>query len=107
ENGVVRAFKKDNDGETVITKLDKETLIEIAEVGKGVYIDGTVTATALEALKKELSGIDKVAFESQQYASFESQFQWFLGLGLFFLLLDVLYLEKKTGWLKKLNLFNE
>lgn len=107
ENGVVRAFKKDSNGETVITKLDKETLKEIAQVGNGVYIDGTITAAALEALKKELSGIDKVAFESQQYASFESQFQWFLGLGLLFLLLDIFYLEKKTGWLKKLNLFNE
>jgi Ca-activated chloride channel family protein len=41
---VVRAFKKD--GETVITKLDKETLIEIAEVGKGVYIDGTINCNS-------------------------------------------------------------
>jgi len=107
ENGIVRAFKKDNDGQTVITKLDKETLVEIAKIGNGIYIDGAITANALEALKKELSGIDKVAFESQQYASFESQFQWFLGLGLLFLILDMVYLEKKTGWLKKLNLFNE
>jgi Ca-activated chloride channel family protein len=58
-------------------------------------------------LKNELAGIDKVAFESQQYADFESQFQWFLGFGLFFLFLEILYLEKKTNWLKKLNLFNE
>jgi Ca-activated chloride channel family protein len=42
-------FKKDQNGETVITKLDKETLIKIAEVGKGVYIDGTTTATALSS----------------------------------------------------------
>ncbi|GAK98734.1 BatB protein [Nonlabens ulvanivorans] len=73
----------------------------------GVYIDGTVTASVIEKLKEELSGIDKVEFESQQYADFESQFQWFLGFGLFFLFLDIFYLEKKTAWLKKLNLFNE
>lgn len=107
ENGIVKSFKKDSNGETVITKLNKETLKEIADVANGIYIDGTITAVALENLQKELSGVDKVAFESQQYASFESQFQWFLGLGLFFLVLDLFYLEKKTGWLKKLNLFNE
>jgi Ca-activated chloride channel family protein len=106
-NGIVREFKKDRDGKTVITKLNAETLKEISEAGNGVYIDGTVTATVIEQLKEELAGIDKVAFESQQYADFESQFQWFLGFGLFFLFLDVFYLEKKTVWLKKLNLFNE
>ncbi|KEZ92375.1 VWA domain-containing protein [Nonlabens ulvanivorans] len=106
-NGIVREFKKDRDGNTVITRLNSETLEEIASVGNGVYIDGTVTASVIEKLKEELSGIDKVEFESQQYADFESQFQWFLGFGLFFLFLDIFYLEKKTAWLKKLNLFNE
>ena len=106
-NGVVREFKKDRDGKTVVTKLNAETLKEIASAGNGAYIDGTVTATVIEELKEQLSGIDKVAFDSQQYSDFESQFQWFLGFGLFFLFLDIFYLEKKTGWLKKLNLFNE
>lgn len=106
-NGIVREFKKDNEGKTVITKLNSETLEEIASTGNGIYIDGTITASVIDQLKEELAGIDKVEFESQQYADFESQFQWFLGFGLFFLFLDLFYLEKKTAWLKKLNLFNE
>jgi Ca-activated chloride channel family protein len=107
QNGIVKEFKKDQEGKTVITKLNAATLQDIADAGGGVYIDGTVTATVIDQLKEELSGIDKVAFDSQQYADFESQFQWFLGFGLFFLFLDIFYLEKRTGWLKKLNLFNE
>jgi len=107
KNGIVKEFKKDQEGKTVITKLVQENLTEIAEAGNGIYIDGTITANVIEELKAELSGIDKVEFESQQYADFESQFQWFLAFALFFLVLDVFYLEKKTGWLKKLNLFNE
>jgi Ca-activated chloride channel family protein len=87
--------------------LNLETLKEIADAGNGVYIDGTITADAVEALQEELSGIDKVAFESQQYADFVSQFQWFLGIGLFFLILELFYSNRKTGWIKKLNLFNE
>lgn len=106
-NGIVKEFKKDRDGNTVITKLNAETLEKIADAGNGSYIDGTITATVIEKLKDELAGIDKVEFESQQYADFQSQFQWFLGLGLLFLFLDIFYLEKKTSWLKKLNLFNE
>ena len=106
-NGITQSFKKDNDGNTVITKLNTETLKEIADAGNGVYINGTITADAVEALQEELSGIDKVAFESQQYADFVSQFQWFLGLAILFLLADIFMLERKTEWLKKLNLFNE
>jgi Ca-activated chloride channel family protein len=106
-NGVTQSFKKDNEGNTVITKLDSKTLKEIADAGNGIYINGTITADAVEALQEELSGIDKVAFESQQYADFVSQFQWFLGIGLFFLILELFYSNRKTGWIKKLNLFNE
>jgi len=40
-------------------------------------------------------------------ADFKSQFQWFLGFGFFLLLLDIFLLEKKTKWVKKMNLFNE
>lgn len=106
-NGVVKEFKKDKDGKTVITKLNPTTLQEIAAAGNGTYIDGTVTTTVLDQLKKELAGADKALIESQQYADFESQFQWFLAFGLFFICLDMFYLEKQTSWLKKLNLFNE
>lgn len=107
KNGIVKEFKKDRDGKTVITKLNSQTLEEIASAGNGSYIDGTITATVIEELKEELAGADKALIESQQFADFESQFQWFLACGLFFLFLDLFYLEKQTSWLKKLNLFNE
>lgn len=106
-NGIVREFKKDNQGKTVITKLNAQTLKQIAQTGNGLYIDGSVTNKVIEQLQTELAGIDKTEFESQQYADFESQFQWFLAFGLLFLFIDIFYLERKTQWLKKLNLFNE
>jgi len=54
-----------------------------------------------------LSAMDKKEFEAKEFAEYKDQFQWFLGIGLFFLILDVLLLERKTAWLKRLNLFNE
>lgn len=107
QRGIVKEFKKDREGKTVITKLNANTLKEIATAGNGTYIDGSITTTAIEQLQEELSGVDKALFESQQYSDFESQYQWFLAFGLFFLWLDLFYFEKKTSWLKKLNLFNE
>ena len=106
-NGVVESLKKDNKGETVITKLDETFLKDIADEGNGEYINGDNTEEAVEFIKEQLLQMDKKEFEAKQFAEFKDQFQWFLGLGLLFLFLDVFTLEKKTKWLRKLNLFNE
>lgn len=106
-NGVVESLKKNSQGEVVITKLNPEILKEIAKEGNGEYIDGTNTEEAVEYIKDQLNQMDKKEFEAKQFAEYKDQFQWFLGAGLFFLFLDVFILDKKTQWLKKLNLFNE
>ncbi|MCY2686385.1 vWA domain-containing protein [Salinimicrobium sp. TH3] len=106
-NGIIQNYKKDNRGETVITRLNEETLKEIASQANGRYIDGRVTSKVVEEVTEILQNMDKKEFESQQIAEYKSQFQWFLALGLLFLLLDILLLERQTSWLKRLNLFNE
>lgn len=106
-NGVVESLKKDNKGEVVITKLNETVLSEIASEGNGEYIDGSNTENAVEYIKEQLNQMDKKEFEAKQFAEYKDQFQWFLGLGLLFLFLDIFLLDRKTKWLKKLNLFNE
>ncbi len=106
-NGIVQSYKKDNEGETVITKLDAQTLRDIASEANGEYINGSNTAQVVETVQDLLNGMDKKEFESKQFADFKDQFQWFLGIALFFLFIDIFLFDKKTWWLKKLNLFNE
>ena len=106
-NGVVLNYKKDSQGETVITRLNEETLQNIASEANGAYINGKNTKDVVANIREILNGMDKTEFEAKQFADFKDQFQWFLGFGIFFLLLDVFLLERKTAWLKKLNLFNE
>ncbi|MBT8308088.1 MAG: VWA domain-containing protein [Maribacter sp.] len=106
-NGVVESLKKDRQGEVVISKLNEAVLQDIASEGNGEYIDGTNTGDAVELIKEILLQMDKTEFEAKQFAEYKDQFQWFLGAGLLFLFLDVFILDKKTKWLKKLNLFNE
>ena len=105
--GITESFKRDLQGEVVITKLNEKTLKDIAAEGNGEYIDGTVTEEAVEFIKNRLSTMNKTEFEAKKFSEYQDQFQWFLGLGIFLLLLDVFLLERKTAWLQKLNLFNE
>lgn len=106
-NGVVESFKKDRNGEVVITKMNEETLKEIAREGNGKYINGDNTEDAVAIIKEQLNQMDKKEFEAKQFAEYKDQFQWFLGAALLLLFLDIFILDRKTKWLKKLNLFNE
>jgi len=107
QNGVLQYYKRDQNNEQVITRLGEETLREIAQNANGEYIDGTNTKAVVDKIKGLLGGMDKKEFEAKQFTDFKDQFQWFLAGALFLLVLDVFFLERKTAWLRKLNLFNE
>ena len=106
-NGIVEGFKKDNNNEVVITKLVPESLTAIAKATKGGYVNGNNTKEVLEYVKNALNNIQKTEFEATEMADFQSQFQWFLGFAFLLLFIDVFLLERKTSWVKKLDLFNE
>jgi len=98
-------YKKDHEGNMVITQLHDDVLKEIADIGKGKYIDGNKTSEAVAYIENVLINADKKEYETKEYSDYKDQFQWFIGIGLFFILIDVFLLEKKTKWIQKLNLF--
>ena len=100
-------YKKDRQGNVVITKADLSTLANIAEKSNGKLIEGKSTKKVVNEFISILQDMEKTEFESKQYADYQSQYQWFLGFGILLLVVDMLLFEKKTGWLRKLNLFNE
>ena len=106
-NGVVSSFQRDNNNEVVVTKLNPESLKSIAKATKGGYLNGNNTKEVLDYIKNAMDNIEKTEFESEQFTDFNAQFQWFLGFGFFLLVIDIFLLEKKTKWIRKMNLFNE
>ncbi len=106
-DGTLIGYKKDRKGEAVITKLNDKTLKTIATEGKGEYLYGNNTTKTVEYIDELLLAADKKEFETKQFSDFRDQFQWFVGLGILFLVLDSLMFNKKTRWIQKLNLFNE
>lgn len=107
ENGKLLGYKKDSNGETVVTKMNAETLKLIAQETKGKYLDGNNTKAVVDNLQTVLASIEKNESETQQVAEFKSQYQWFLSLGFLLLFIDLLMFERKTAWFQKLNLFKE
>ncbi len=106
-NGKFLGYKKNNKDEVVITQLHDETLKQIAKKGDGKYIYGNNTSKTVDFIEELLNDAEKKEFETKQFSDYKDQFQWFVALGLLFLVLDVFLLNKKTKWIQKLNLFNE
>jgi Ca-activated chloride channel homolog len=106
-NGVVDSYKKDMEGQTVITKRNAVILQEIAQAADGEYIDGNDTQLVVDFVVETLKNMDKKEFEAKKFVSYKDQFQAFLFAGFLLVLLELFLFETKTKWVQRLNLFNE
>jgi Ca-activated chloride channel family protein len=106
-DGTIDSYKKDSNGDVVITKRNSDILLKIASSSRGEYIDGNNTEDALELVKTKLDKIDKSEFESSQFVEYKQQFQIFILLSLLFIISDIFIFQTKTKWIQYLNLFNE
>ena len=106
-NGVLQEYMRDRNGERVITRMEEAILRQISSETGGIFLYGDITSQVVDEVNKFLNTLDKEEFETTQFAEFKNQYQWFLGVALLLLFLDIFLLERKTFWLDKLNLFNE
>jgi Ca-activated chloride channel family protein len=104
QNGVPVGYKKDKDGNTVVTRLNEKLLKEIAAEGNGVYVKATNTDVGLNAVLSKIAELDKKQLESKRYTDYEDQFQWFVGAALLFLVIEFFIHERVSRWWRKLNL---
>ena len=102
-----KTFRKDKSGNFIVTKLDEAMLQKIAEAGKGAYIRANNAQVGLNNLLSEVNKMEKSELETQIYADYADQFQYFIGLGLLLILLDFMILERQNKYLKSFKLFGE
>lgn len=105
ENGVVKGYRKDKEGQTVVTRLNSDLLKQIASKANGVYVQASQSDLGLNAILDKIAELDKAQLESKMYSDYEDQFQWFIALALFFFLIELVISERVSEWYKKMNLF--
>ena len=98
-------YKKDQNGEVVVSRLNEKQLLEIAQMGNGQYLHMNDTRQSVEWLVDNINDLGKTTFDTQVFSEYKDQFQWFIGLALFLLLWDSLLGYRKSSWLKKLGLY--
>jgi Ca-activated chloride channel homolog len=78
ENGVKKGLKRDQQGNTVITRLNEPMMQDVARAGNGVYIKSNKTRFGLDALLQKIYGMQKAEFNSASFAVYDDQFVPFL-----------------------------
>ena len=106
-DGVEEGFRKDQAGNTIVTKLNEPMLQEIAAAGNGVYVRATNSDAGLNSVLNELDKLEKKQFESKMYSDYEDRFQPFIIAALLLLLIDTFMTERKSKLYQRLDLFGE
>jgi Ca-activated chloride channel family protein len=96
-------FKKDSQGNTVLTKLDEDVLKRIAIDGNGKYFRGTNYEDHLDKIYSELSELEQTEFGVKKVTDYEDRFYYFLIPALILLVLEFFISEKKSPLYARLN----
>ena len=96
-------IKTDNHGEEVITKLNEEIGQEIADAGKGVYINIDNSMNAESKLKSEISNLKRATYDTNSFTESNEQFIVLAIILLILVILESIITEKKNSLLKKLH----
>ncbi len=87
--------KKDKENSTVLTKLNEENLIQIAQAGNGTYTRSQGLNLNLRKIVDRLNAIERTTLKKEKYSTYDDQFQWFLIPAFILLFLELIILEKR------------
>jgi Ca-activated chloride channel family protein len=105
-NLYVKDYRRDREGNFVITRLNEQMLKDIADAGNGRYYRASSPDMGLNSMMVELNKLDKESSEATEYSEYEEQFPGVIWIALFFLILEFLLLERKNKWLRNIKVFD-
>ena len=79
---------KDKDGNIVVTRLDEQTLRDIASAGQGLYVRAGNTEFGLNPVIDEIRTLQDKEFQSVVFEEFDEQYMYFFAIALVFLLIE-------------------
>ena len=100
-------YKKDMDGNTVISRLNEDILKNIAQAGGGSYVHASNTSMGFEAVADKINAMDKSDLNEITFSKYDSKFQVPLLLGLLLVVIEALLFSVKPKWKKMISQFQQ
>ena len=87
---------KDSKGNIVVTKLDENTLKEVAKAGNGAYVHAGNDEFGLNPVINDIRKLDEEEFKSIVFEEYDEQFMYFFAIALGLLVIQMLIGERKV-----------
>lgn len=100
-------FRTDQQGNTVVSKLNETMLKQIAATGNGSYVRATNAKAGLSLIMNEIDKMEKKEFGSKTFKNYEDRFQLFLLIALFLLIIEFFISNRKSSKLDDVNIFEK
>ncbi len=98
-------YKTDSDGQVVVSRLNEQMAQEIAQNGKGLYVQADNSNSAIRALETELNELETKKTTSLSYSEYDEKFPFFAWILLIILIVEFLIYDKKNPLFKNVRLF--
>ncbi len=102
-----RDYRRDKDGSFVVTKINEQMLMEIADAGEGKYYRASSADMGMSSMLAALNKLNKSETETKVYTEFDEKFPVMIWLALGLLVLEFFILERKNRWLKHIHIFDK
>ncbi len=102
-NGQQTGYKKDRNGNVVLTKLDPAMLQKIASAGNGKYFHGANDQDQLDKIYDDLSSIKKTEYGVKKVTDYADRFYYLLLPAVILLIAEFFISERKSPLFAKLN----
>jgi Ca-activated chloride channel family protein len=100
-------YRKDREGNTVVSKLNENLLMQIANTGKGTYVRANNSKAGLSTLFAEINKMEKKEIGTMIFTKYKDRFQLFIGLALLLLITDLILLGRKNKWSNRINFYKD
>ncbi len=93
--GRAAGYKKDEEGNVILSRLGEQTLREVALKTGGAYYRATAGELELERIYKEIEGLEKGKFEEDYVTKYEDQFFYLLWVAFLLLCTEMAIGERR------------
>lgn len=87
---------KDSKGNIVVTRLDENSLREVAEAGNGAYVHAGNDEFGLNPIIQNIKKLNDEQFNSVVFEEYDEQFMYFFGIALALFMIQMLIGERKV-----------
>lgn len=96
--GFLKGYKKNRQGETILTTVKGDALRSLAEAGQGSFYFAALGGNQTKLLAEDIGKLERTQFESTMATQYEERFQIFLLIGILIAFVELFLGERRNAF---------